>query len=60
MFPQPFRLGGSRGGFAPYAPVRCAARRRRASRPFGIYKRHNGPDGSDGAASGVWLFYDLG
>lgn len=59
-FPRPFRLGGWRGGFASYAPVRRAARRRRARRPFGIYKRHIGPNGSDGSASGVWLFYDLG
>ena len=29
-----FRLGGSRGGFAPYATGRLAIRRRRARRPF--------------------------
>ena len=55
-----FRPGGSRGGFAPYAPGRPATRRRRARRPFGIYKRHVGPNGSDGSALGAWLFYDLG
>ena len=54
-FPRLFRLGGWRGRFASYAP----ARRRRARRPFGIYKRHIGPNGSDSSASGVWLFYDL-
>ena len=43
--PRPFRLGGWRGGFASYAPVRRAARRRRARRRFGIYKRHIGSNG---------------
>ena len=55
-----FRLSGSRGGFAPYAPGRPSTRRRRACRPFGIYKRHVGPNVSDGSALDAWLFYDLG
>ena len=33
-------------------PVRPATRRRRARRPFGIYKRHVGPNGSDGCSLG--------
>ena len=41
-------------------PVRPATRRRRARRPFGIYKRHVGPNGSDGSALFAWLFFDLG
>ena len=41
-------------------PVRPATRRRRARRPFGIYKRHVGPNGSDGSPLFAWLFFDLG
>ena len=40
--------------------MRPASRRRRARRPFGIYLRHVGPNGSDVSAFGLWLFYDLG
>ena len=54
-----FRPGGSLGGFAPYAHGRPDTQRRRARRPFGIYKRHVGPNCSDVSALGAWLFYDL-
>ena len=55
-----FRPCGSRGGFAPYTPGLPATQRRLARRPFGIYMRHVGPNGSDGSALGAWLFFDLG
>ena len=55
-----FRLCGSPGGFAPYAPRRLATQRRRARFPFGIYMRHVVPNGSSGSALGAWLFYVLG
>ena len=41
---------GTRGGFALYAPGPRATLRRRARRPFGIYKRYIGPNGSDCSA----------